>query len=171
MYLNRDDLHIETSETGARINTLQLGEKHFIYPQQFVKKNGETILRGGMHVCSPVFGPSEDKGIFYQAPQHGELRNFLWTGNATGGENPNSVCYLRRYNEWGADILYSVHYSITHGNQLVVDVDTKIILLTLSSDGIHISMLRTEEKLLSENIPFQFPEFMAQILFRFLVAL
>jgi len=113
MYLNQDNLHVETSSTGARITTLQLGAEHFFYPQQFVEKDLGIVKRGGMHICSPVFGPSEGKGIFSKAPQHGELRDIIWDSRVSpDAPIHNNVTYSSRYKKWGADLLYGVDYLV-----------------------------------------------------------
>jgi galactose mutarotase-like enzyme len=122
--MNDDNLHIETSSTGAKINTLQIGSKHFFYPQQFIDKDAGIVLRGGMHICSPVFGSPEGKGIFSQAPQHGELRDYPWEGHATSKVKPKSICYSNLYTEWGTNLLYSVRY-LLESNQLTVYTDIR----------------------------------------------
>ena len=123
MYMNDEDLHLETSETGARILTLQKGSKHFFYPQQFVKKDDGIVGRGGMHICSPVFGPAKGKGIFSEAPQHGELRDFFWTSNATSNISPTGICFWNKYTEWDSDLMYMVSYFLTKNK---LDVYTSI---------------------------------------------
>jgi len=110
MYMNSDNLHIETSQTGARINTLQIGSKHFFYPEQFIEKSEGIVSRGGMHICSPIFGSPKGKGIFSQAPKHGELRDLQWEGHATSKVNPIGICYSNVYTKWGTNLLYSVSY-------------------------------------------------------------
>lgn len=107
MRLNKGNLNIETSSTGARINTLQIGEKHFFYPQEFLKtESGRLVSRGGMHICTPIFGSPEGKGNFSKAPQHGELRDMGWEAETT----ENAVSYACFYGKWGSNLLYSVKY-------------------------------------------------------------
>lgn len=124
MYMNNDNLHIETSQTGARINTLQIGSKHFFYPQQFIEKDAGIVMRGGMHICSPIFGSPEGKGIFFQAPQHGELRDFHWEGHATSNIKPPGVCYSNFYTEWGTNLRYFVSYFLEK-NRLTTYTDIR----------------------------------------------
>ena len=119
MHLSNGDLHFEISSTGARGVILQKGSTHFLYPQEFIDKGDDIVLRGGMHICSPIFGSPEGKGIFSKAPQHGELRNLQWKGNATSQNKSSGICYSYKYIEWGADLLYSVSYFLDN-NQLTV---------------------------------------------------
>lgn len=123
MYINSDNLHIETSQTGARINTLQIGSKHFFYPQQFIEKGEGTVSRGGMHICSPIFGSPKGKGIFSQASQHGELRDCRWKGHASQIK-PTCICYSNQYTEWGTELLYSVSYFL-EANSLTTYADIR----------------------------------------------
>ena len=120
MYMHNEDLHIETSSTGARICTLQKGSKHFFYPQQIINKESGIVMRGGMHICSPIFGSPEGKGIFSSAPQHGELRNVFWDHNYFDDRERN---FSYEYRHWGMSIDYDVSYLIS-GNRL--DIDTEI---------------------------------------------
>lgn len=122
MYLNNDNLHIETSQSGAKINTLQIGSKHFFYPQQFIDKDRGIVSRGGMHICSPIFGSPEGKGIFSQAPQHGELRDCLWKGHANSKVKPTCAYYSNLYTKWEAKLQYCVHYFLKK-NSLVTYTD------------------------------------------------
>lgn len=124
MQMNNGVLNLETSQTGARIHTLQKGSKHFFYPQQYIDKDDGIVMRGGMHICSPIFGSPEGKGIFSQAPQHGELRDFSWEGHATSKIKPTGICYSNLYTEWGTNLLYSVSYFLEE-NRLTTYTDIR----------------------------------------------
>ena len=125
MQLSNGVLYLETSQTGARINTLQLGSKHFFYPQQYIDKDDGIVLRGGMHICSPIFGSPEGKGIFSRAPQHGELRDFIWEGHATSETNPTGICYSYHYIKWGGvNLEYFVSYFLDE-NRLTTYTDIR----------------------------------------------
>lgn len=116
---NSDSLHIVASQAGARLITLQLDGKHFLFPQQVVEKDGRRVTRGGMHICSPIFGSPEGKA-FPHSPQHGELRDYFW-GEYQG---PAGVNYSNFYTAWGANLFYFVSY-FTRIN--VLEVHTKVL--------------------------------------------
>jgi len=123
MELTNGNLYLNTSTTGAKTNTLQKKGTHFLFPQQLMEKNdGNLTMRGGMHICSPVFGSAKGKGRFSEAPQHGELRNYHWQGVPVRELNPESICYTALYREWNAHLLYYVGYFLV-GNKLTVCTD------------------------------------------------
>lgn len=107
--LNNGILHVETSETGARVTTARKGEKHYLYPQQIVNIKGKDTMRGGMHPCSPIFGKKE-KGRFAGIPQHGGLRDVIWENkwfHSSAGTD-----YFCRFEKFGYRVDYEVNYQI-----------------------------------------------------------
>ena len=125
MQISNGILHAETSSTGARIHTLQKGSKHFLYPQQYVDKNNGVVMRGGMHICSPIFGSPDGKGVFSQEPQHGALRNLCWeSAEEIKTHSTLGLSYPILHRVSGIQLLYSVRYFMEK-NKLTTD--TRIV--------------------------------------------
>lgn len=125
MELTNGNLYLNTSTTGAKINTLQKKSAHFLFPQQMMEKDDGTLtMRGGMHICSPIFGSPEGKGRFSKAPQHGELRNYHWRGAPTSRLSPESICYTTLYKKWGTNLSYSLSYFLVD-DKLTVYTDIR----------------------------------------------
>jgi len=118
MYLSNGELHVETSSDGARTNSLRKSSRNFFYPQQIVPINGVDKMRGGMHICSPIFDLPEGKGIFSLAPPHGELRDESWSlrfdkGTKDGIPSEVTECeYFYEYAKWDTLISYRVFYRL-----------------------------------------------------------
>ncbi len=65
----------DVSSLGARILDLSFdGHKVFHPYELFNRADGSTALRGGMHICSPWFGPGPSE----TDPQHGWARDAVW---------------------------------------------------------------------------------------------
>ncbi len=74
---------IDTS--GAWVISLSIGERNVLYPRaELVDENGGIKRRGGLHVCSPWFGP-------IKVPQHGPARSAEWSRVITSTSGMNST--------------------------------------------------------------------------------
>ena len=123
MIIDNDKLAFLATSPGAFIRWLEFNGKKFFYPQTTMEKGGQKISRGGMHICSPIFGSPEDKGIFSNAPQHGELRDEDWSVLIS---EQNSYCYFGYdYDKHGESISYGVKFFLDD-NRLIVTTDMMI---------------------------------------------
>jgi len=126
MDIENGPLKIITDPKGARIRNLQKDGVDFFFPQQVIQAKDRNLTRGGMHICSPIFGPGEGKGQFEKAPQHGELRDFEWEEEDTTLkelQGTKQLTYRFLYKKWGAALEYIIEY-LLFKNQLIIN--TKI---------------------------------------------
>jgi hypothetical protein len=116
---------------GAWVTNLSLGERNVLYPRaELVDQNGGIKKRGGLHICSPWFGPIKD-------PQHGPARDAEWSRVATStpgmNSTPNSInngVRLSWFPEVGSQaegIAHQIDYTIFGGNTFLATLRLKNI--------------------------------------------
>jgi len=134
LYSYNEILSIETLAMGARITNLEKDGKDFFFPQQVIKgEGGKDLVRGGMHLCSPIFGKKKN-GRFATIPQHGGLRDVYWQ-LVDVAERLTDVEYICEFRQFGYQLDYKVSY-----------------LLDKNSLGITVSV----ENRLATPVPFEF---------------
>lgn len=70
--------------TGAWVTSLSTGKDHVLFPQDLVVIGPDTLkLRGGLHICSPYFGPDP----VGDGPQHGFARDEEWKVDRLNGSD------------------------------------------------------------------------------------
>lgn len=123
--MNRDNgrLRVKTSEIGARILSLQKGKNYYILPQQTVKRKGKNVIRGGMHLCSPIFG--EKDGEFNTIPKHGGLRSAVW--QLDNSSRDHSIKYEYELKIDGYWLIYNICYRLLHNClQVITMIENKL---------------------------------------------
>ena len=127
MYSCNEILDIETSDTGARITGLKKDGRDFFFPQQVIRGNeGRDLIRGGMHLCSPIFGKKKD-GRFATIPQHGGLRDVDWQ-LVNVSERLADIEYLCEFSQFGYWLKYKVSYLLDDNClRVTVSVENKNI--------------------------------------------
>lgn len=110
MFLNNGILKLQTTGEGTRVKSLRKSGKDFLFPQQTI----DGKVRGGMHICSPVFGKKE--GL----PKHGGLRDLRWK---IFNKLPTSIDYKRVFKNH-YNLRYVISFRIS-GNCLQVFTTAK----------------------------------------------
>ena len=110
--LSNDKLRLGIDPRGASLAFLGAGSA-FIYQM----KNLEGKKRGGMHICTPIFGSSKGKGVFKNTPQYGELRDEDWKVGAHFNDRDIRMLTLHNlYQKHGVVLQYVVTYSLFGAN-------------------------------------------------------
>ncbi len=112
MDLVNGDLTVQIVSAGARIGRIRYKGVDFLYPDTIVRGGQKDFYRGGMHICSPIFGEPQKGSIFFAAKRHGELMSSRWLGGKQGSfSNGAYSLWSHNYRRHGAELYYWLQYT------------------------------------------------------------
>ncbi|MDO4779178.1 MAG: hypothetical protein Q4A42_06460 [Tissierellia bacterium] len=116
--ISSEKIVAKIDEFGAYITDLKYNDMDILYPKTELEISGNLKLRGGSHVCFPVFGPAQKIGL----NQHGFGRELEWNILEVS-ENSVKLHLKNKFESW-RDMEATLEY-IVKGETLVCKLKVK----------------------------------------------